>query len=435
MTDDTMKEPKLMVLHLLKLSNIYVVPMVLAGCTAICNHGIQLELVIGGKTIEQWLTEIKGRKREPKNAQAQRPQSFRDAVVQARVHRDRDHFIATIRGEDLQYLFVEFQNGDRWVVRIPLAPTLAAPPADKLESEVAVMKLIAATTSIPVPEVHAYALGDGPEPFPSFLILEYVEGHQIDYAELKSLPDAQRTRLYASLAGIYIQLRRLVFPSVGRLSEGPVGPQITKRNTSIDLNMQELEGLEPSAIQDLYYSSGTLSSASRYVAMQLDLADNAFARGRGTVSDAKQGRDRLYHLHMFRQFTQGWLNDKFDHGPFVLAHGDLEIFNLVLDHDLNIVSVLDWEWSRVVPVQLFRPPLWLDSTTIENLCHGARYRRYLERFDSFLDVLRARERERYGNELLANEWNKQKQKSGFMVAYALENWTAMDWFANRYINL
>ena len=199
--------------------------------------------------------------------------------------------------------------------------------------------------------------------------------------------------------------------------------------------MQELEGLAPSAIQDLYYRSGTLSSASRYVAMQLDLADNAFARGRGTVSDAEQGRDRLYHLHMFRQFTQGWLNDKLDHGPFVLAHGDLEVFNLILDHDMNIVSVLDWEWSRVVPVQLFRPPLWLDSTTIENLFHGTRYRLYLDRFDSFLAVLRARERERYGNELLANEWNKQKQKSGFMVAYALENWTAMDWFANRYINL
>lgn len=46
--------------------------------------------LIGGKTIDQWLTEIKGRKREPENAQAQRPQSFRDAVLQARVHRARD---------------------------------------------------------------------------------------------------------------------------------------------------------------------------------------------------------------------------------------------------------------------------------------------------------------------------------------------------------
>ena len=123
--------------------------------------------LIGGKTIEQWLTEIKGRKREPANAnaQAKRPQSFRDAVVQARVHRDRDQLIAAIRDDDVCRLaslnhhgdacvlfrpfvrgsynicyFVEFQNGDRWVVRIPLAPTLALPPADKLESEVTVMQ-------------------------------------------------------------------------------------------------------------------------------------------------------------------------------------------------------------------------------------------------------------------------------------------------------
>lgn len=263
-----------------------------------------------------------------------------------------------------------------------------------------------------------------------------MEGRQINYAELKNLPDEQRTRLYASLADIHIQLRRLAFPSIGRLKQGPAGPQVAKRNTSIDLDMQELEDLNPSAIQDLYYgSSGTMSSASRYVAMLLDLADNALARGRGTVSDAEQGRDRLYHLHMFRQHAHGWVNSKLDYGPFVLAHGDLQIFNPVLDHDMNIVSVLDWEWSRVIPLQLFRPPLWVDSTTIENLCYGSRYRFYLERFDSFLDVLRARERERYGNELLADEWNKQKQKSGFMVAYALENWTAMDWFANRYVNL
>lgn len=72
--------------------------------------------LIAGKTIEQWLTEIKNRKREPANANAnvpaKRPQSFRDAVVQARVHRDRDQFIAAIRDDDVCRLASLNHHGD-----------------------------------------------------------------------------------------------------------------------------------------------------------------------------------------------------------------------------------------------------------------------------------------------------------------------------------
>ncbi|KAK4156988.1 hypothetical protein C8A00DRAFT_12124, partial [Chaetomidium leptoderma] len=76
------------------------------------------------------------------------PQSFRDGVVQARVHRERDGFIASIKDEDVCHLasiyhnddscvlfkpsvrgsynicyFVEFTTGDKWVVRVLLSPT------------------------------------------------------------------------------------------------------------------------------------------------------------------------------------------------------------------------------------------------------------------------------------------------------------------------
>jgi hypothetical protein len=88
-----------------------------------------------------------------------------------------------------------------------------------------------------------------------------------------------------------------------------------------------------------------------------------------------------------------------------------------------------------VPLQFFHPPLWLSSAPFEALCYGYRYKAYLEHFDGFLAILRAREREIYGNELLADEWDKRKEQSGFVVAHSLEHWTAMDWFANRYINL
>ncbi|KAJ2894664.1 hypothetical protein MKZ38_007322 [Zalerion maritima] len=199
--------------------------------------------------------------------------------------------------------------------------------------------------------------------------------------------------------------------------------------------MQELEGLAPSEIQDLYYGAGgTLAATNDYVAMLVQIADNAFSKGPGAAS-LEEGEDRLYHLHIFRQYAESWVDRSLDRGPFVSVHGDLEIFNLLLGGDMGIVSMLDWEWSRVVSCQFFKPPLWLSNARIEVLSYGYRYRDYLERFDKFLAAVRCRELERYGNELLANEWDKGKQKSGIMVANALENLTAMDWIASRYINL
>jgi hypothetical protein len=234
-----------------------------------------------------------------------------------------------------------------------------------------------------------------------------------------------------------MQLRRLEFPSIGRLTQGPDGVRVGKRVATLDTNMQELENVAPSEVMDSYYSGNDalLRSADRYVEMLLDLADNAFRKGRGSVENEEEAQDRLYHLHLFRQHAENWVDHGLDQGPFVVVHGDLEIFNLVLDHEMNIISVLDWEWSRVAPLQFFYPPLWMSSAPFESLCYGYRYSEYLERVDEFLAVLRGRERERYGNEFLADEWDKRKQKNGFVVAHALEHWTGMDWFANRYINL
>jgi len=95
---------------------------------------------------------------------------FRDSPVEARVHRDRDRFIASICHEDVCSLaasyhngdackffkppvrgsynicyFVQFHSpingaGDRWVVRVPLAPCLAFGGKSKLETEIATMQ-------------------------------------------------------------------------------------------------------------------------------------------------------------------------------------------------------------------------------------------------------------------------------------------------------
>ncbi|KAH6716161.1 phosphotransferase enzyme family protein [Leptodontidium sp. MPI-SDFR-AT-0119] len=412
---------------------------------------------------------------------SQGPQQLKDRIVQSRVHHERDQFIAAIHEDDICRLasshhngdpckifkpasrgsynicyFVQFsshgldvvadtgsgdgkhlqdENVEKWVVRVPLAPCLAFGRRNKLESEIATMQLVADKTTIPLPKIYAYSLDDGPEPLSSFLILEYVEGQKLSSVKLKTLSDEQRTHLYTSLADIHIQLRRLEFPSIGCLTCGPDGFEVRKKTATIDINMQELEGLEPSKIQTSYYDdSGLLTSANDYVAMLLQIANNAFVEGRSSVWERGQGEDALYHLHMFCQYAEVWVDRSLDQGPYVLVHGDFEPFNLIVNENMDIISVLDWEWSRVVPRQFFKPPLWLGIPDTTKLAWDFVYNDYLKSFNQLQATAMTRELEKYGNTLLSDEWAKAKENSGFLVANALENWTDMDWFANRYIN-
>jgi hypothetical protein len=108
--------------------------------------------------------------------------------------------------------------------------------------------------------------------------------------------------------------------------------------------MQELEGLQPSKIQRSFYNDrGSLTSANDYVAMLLQIAGNAFVEGRNSVSERDQGEDVLYHLHIFRAYAKSWMDCRLDQGPFVLAHEDLETFILIVNDNMDIVSVLDWD--------------------------------------------------------------------------------------------
>ncbi|KAK7415903.1 hypothetical protein QQZ08_012215 [Neonectria magnoliae] len=394
------------------------------------------------------------------STKAARPQGFTDAIVQRRVHRGRDQFLQHITKEKVLALassrrpgltcdyfkdpergsynlccFVEFEDGQKWVVRIPLAPCLASGPRSKLEREIATMQLIAEKTTIPLPKIYAYQLGDDSEPLSSFVILEYVDGRPLSAAEVDSLSVDQQTRLYTSLADIYIQLRRLIFPSIGCLTWGSSGVEVLKQTATIDLNMQDLEGLRPSEIQTRYGQGGVLSSATDYTTMLLNLADNALSKSRSRILKQDQGEDVLYHHHLFRRFvTEAWLNKDLDTGPFVLVHGDLQPFNCMVNERMEITSVLDWEWSRVVPVQYMQPPLWLTGHNTEFLALKYPYLLFLEKFDEFLKITKELEGQKYGDHLLSREWEQRKSNGGFLVANALENWTDIDGFSTRFIN-
>ncbi|KAH9205327.1 kinase-like domain-containing protein, partial [Leptodontidium sp. 2 PMI_412] len=327
------------------------------------------------------------------------------------------------------------EKGDRWVVRVPLSPCLAFGAQAKMEREFATMQLVAEKTKIPIPRIQTCSLlCDNPGVITQFMILEYIEGRTLSEVGLKTLSDEQRQHLYNQLACIYIQLRRLEFSSIGVLSCGPNGIDVCTRLISIGLNEQELEGLQPSCIHA--GSKGRLVSASDYVSLLLNIAKNAFEKGKKSVYNEEDGNETLYNLHQFSQFTkEKWIDHTLDNGPFVLAHGDLEPHNIMVNEAMDIVALLDWEWSRVVPLQFFMPPTWLTYRGTDLLALPSLYTHYVSELDKFRQAVKDQELKMFnGSLLLSKEWTGVHEKGGILVQAALDNWTEMDYFVARYLD-
>lgn len=359
--------------------------------------------------------------------------------------RSRDSYVAW--GSFNVCYFVQVGSEDRCVVRIPLRPCLAVDPQSKIEFEIAAMKCVFPTlrrthlttlfsrtvmtsTTIPIPRIRAYsssADNSSNDPLSAYMIVDFVDGKPLSIA-LKEIGVEDRPDklcgMFGSLADILIQLRHLEFPSIGRLRYQSDDIIVDASLMSIDINEQALEGYRPLEVQASFLDqNNTLKSTKKYTDMLLRLAHNDFLN-----KQAEEGANAeiLYHLHLFSDHCKRWLDPNMEKGPFVLVHGDLEPHNILVDGNMSIIAVLDWEWSRVIPAQFFHPPLWLEFT-FQHLVIPAVYNRHMNTtFKRFLETVSEREAALYGDQLLTAEWSRLSQNGGFLFAHALENWAGSD---------
>ncbi len=221
-------------------------------------------------------------------------------------------------------------------------------------------RYVAANTTIPIPKIQAYSLaGDNAINMP-FLIVDYVHGCILEelrfpYGEEWNHSwidvDGPTRRVYEQLADVYIQLRHQEFPKIGALglpSDARSAIEVCHRPLWADIIFQADEGLDPVA-----------------------------------------------------RFKEEWLRASSETGPFVLMHGELSKNNFIFDDDYNIVAVIDWEWSRVVPAQFLVPPTWLVSGSVWPLTRDQFF--YNKEVALLHGVIRTQE-QNFGPPLLSEEW-------------------------------
>jgi aminoglycoside phosphotransferase (APT) family kinase protein len=109
--------------------------------------------------------------------------------------------------------------GVRWIIRFPF-PGEVSNIAEKMDAEVATMKLVAAKCSeIPIPRVISFGqCGPGPLEGIHFLIMEEFEGRPLDTVWNTVKADEEiRRKIFSQLAQIVLSLSRLKFNDIGSL--------------------------------------------------------------------------------------------------------------------------------------------------------------------------------------------------------------------------
>ncbi|KAH0538353.1 hypothetical protein FGG08_005048 [Glutinoglossum americanum] len=109
---------------------------------------------------------------------------------------------------------------------------------------------------------------------------------------------------------------------------------------SIDINDQEVDGLDVGCI---IRPDQTYDLAIDYTYTLMQLVFNQFLRGRHSVYNEKNARSELYGLHKFRTLLMEYILPEYNHEPFVLMHSNFRSSNIIINENLNIVSVIDWE--------------------------------------------------------------------------------------------
>ncbi|EFX06193.1 hypothetical protein CMQ_6514 [Grosmannia clavigera kw1407] len=249
--------------------------------------------------------------------------------------------------------FVEFgHDGPKWIIRIPIESSLED-PWTKLLSEVATMRHLQRNTRIPIPHIHAYGRGakltrDG-QRRQMFVILHLVLGQPLDKELLTSATEDDRRRFYSQLIDVLADLRKLEFPMIGSLMPNPVSGQEPVLGPVVSMSAAIIHRpLPPKAF----------ATAKEYMDFQCNVVSDFLLP---PISDCSvlDARHEVFTRHGIEPIFQRVIDPRLNDGPFVLNHLDLRGPNIIVDENLRIQGIIDWEFTSTVPLQLFAPPSWI----------------------------------------------------------------------------
>ncbi|KAJ5216829.1 hypothetical protein N7468_009837 [Penicillium chermesinum] len=305
---------------------------------------------------------------------------------------------------------MKFEDGRSAIIRFP-KPGATMFPDEKVRNEVYIMRYIQQHTTIPVPFVlHWGTKEENPLGLGPFVIMEYID-HVMDLSDVLNTPGfavkdrpsldlnfdvAKLELLYGQLADILLQLSTLQLPRIGSLVQvDDFTWEVAQRPLSYSAN--ELVRLGTLPRSKLPRRNETFQSASSYFNTLADLHLEHLTHQRNdAIESADDCRRRYIARLLFSKLAREgrFTASSTNLGPFNIWCDDLRPSNVLVDEHLQIVGVVDWEFTYAAPVEFSQaPPWWLLLEQPEYWPAGmeAWIKVYESRLQTFLKVLREQE--------------------------------------------
>ncbi|KAI2621594.1 kinase-like domain-containing protein [Hypoxylon sp. NC1633] len=221
----------------------------------------------------------------------------------------------------------------RFVIRVPITgwgSGKTETAARALESQTATMRLIAQSTTIPVPQVYSLDTTDENEIGAPYICMSFIPGRTVSSIWFED-PDSMsredmRLKILGNLSGIMAQLSQLRFKKLGSLFDDPSGSTLIGPCYDWHENEEGTMQVE---------SSGPFDSTPAYIMahFKVNSPDNQWTRAETEI--------------MSSVILASPLSDA--QGDFVLCHPDFSPRNIIVDKQGNITGLIDWDFVQTVP--------------------------------------------------------------------------------------
>jgi hypothetical protein len=235
-----------------------------------------------------------------------------------------------------------FQNGDKWIARIPRPGRMFTNPNPVLlehimSSLVVTTRLVRERTSIPVPKIHGWSSRDDNEARCPYMFMDLIDGISLGDC-LQTLPPEKTSNIIFQWAIYTWELTRLTFPAIGCLGVHSESPLISvQKYVSAGSVDQGRDAISP-------YYRGPYSSVADYLF------------GISNLKKMAPPDDVSYDRFSFGTYLESLipfaLKPEWNKGPFYLAHDDFNVQNILVDPEAGrITAIIDWDYACIKPLQ------------------------------------------------------------------------------------
>ena len=243
---------------------------------------------------------------------------------------------------------IQFGDGLKWILKIPAAGVSERwdqSAARALESEALTMRMLRQKTSMPIPTVHAFDASLENELGCPFILMDFIEGRPLyeRWSSQTASDDPEvletfRSRVLETLASSMVQLTSFSFQQSGSLSynrDGDVqslGPARAYDAPAVWKNMFE----DRPGIDVPFFDVAPFDNAQKLLLY-------FFSRHEPKTDPFGRGLDEMFRLFI------SWIPEDHIEAPFVLAHPDYDLQNVLVKEDGTVCGLIDWDGVAAVP--------------------------------------------------------------------------------------